>query len=76
MALFLFCSGRPAGPASGKSITALALGQHADQPVSPAAIELPQRAVELAQRLASLHRVSARDQVGEPLGRGQIQACR
>ena len=57
----------------GKIDDGLALGQHAGQPIGPAAIELSERAIELAQRLAALHCGLGGDQVGEPFGCGEIE---
>src|SRR5581483_4194477 len=49
------------------------MGERAQQPVAPILIKAPQRALELAQRLAALRRGLGADQIREPLGRGEVE---
>ena len=46
----------------------------ADEPLAPAVVELPERAVGLPQRLPALRLGLGEDEVGEPLDLGQVHA--
>ena len=57
----------------GKIDRRFEMRQEAQQPLAPAAIQRPERAVELAQRLAALRLGLGGGEIGDGLGLGQVE---